>query len=316
MTKTTKRTPESVLARLRHLAQTTYPNLPANAMLSLYAQQGLLARLERSPHRDRFVLKGALSLFARYRHVARPTEDIDLAAEGLPNTPESVGEIMRDLAMIEYPDGLVFDAASVRTRIIHAEADYPGVNITLRATLGKARVDLHVDVSFGNVITPGPVTLEFPALLVSPAIHVRAYPLETVITEKFAALVEIGEATTRMKDLYDLQTVLTTEAFEASLTRLALERSFAQRETPLADLPFTLGDAFAQSELLIERWGTYLRRTRLNAPNFEVVMGTLRAFFAPLLLEGREDGIWLPERRHWQDRDRNAASSKRVDQGG
>ena len=40
MTRTTDRGPASILARLRHLGRTQYPNLPANAMLLLYAQQG------------------------------------------------------------------------------------------------------------------------------------------------------------------------------------------------------------------------------------------------------------------------------------
>ena len=86
MTKTTEPNPASILARLRNLCRTDHPNLPANLMLLLYAQQGLLARLEISPHAEDFVLKGALSLFARFGNAARPTEEIDLAASRLPNT--------------------------------------------------------------------------------------------------------------------------------------------------------------------------------------------------------------------------------------
>ncbi len=93
-----KRTTEgsaSLLARLRHLSA-RYPNVAKSAMLLHYAQQGFLGRLDASPHAEKFVLKGALSLFARYGDLARPTEDVDLAAHGLPNTPGAVEAVMRE----------------------------------------------------------------------------------------------------------------------------------------------------------------------------------------------------------------------------
>ncbi|WP_293914325.1 nucleotidyl transferase AbiEii/AbiGii toxin family protein [Deinococcus sp.] len=114
MTRTTEPNPISLLARLRHLGQTAYPNLPANSMLLLYAQQGLLARLDLSDYREQFVLKGALGLFARYRNTARPTEDLDLAAAGVPNTPGEISRIMTELCELPFGDGLSFDAASLR----------------------------------------------------------------------------------------------------------------------------------------------------------------------------------------------------------
>lgn len=84
----------SILAKLRNLAS-RYPNLPKALMLLLYAQQGLLGRLDASAHTEQFVLKGALSLFARYGDAARSTEDIDLAARSLANTPETIRGCLR-----------------------------------------------------------------------------------------------------------------------------------------------------------------------------------------------------------------------------
>ena len=125
MTRTTDPSPVSILARLRHLGRTQYPNLPTNAMLLLYAQQGLLARLDASPYADRFVLKGALSLFARYGQAARPTEDLDLAARGLPHTLEEVRRVLAEVCRLPSPDGLVFDPTSVRVSLILDAMDTP-----------------------------------------------------------------------------------------------------------------------------------------------------------------------------------------------
>lgn len=284
--------PAGILDRLKHLRRTRFPNIPPNTMLLLYAQQGLLGRLDASPYAEQFVLKGALSLFARYGNAARPTQDLDLAARGLPNTPAQIQAVLEELCAVPFGDGLTFDPASIQASPIHEAFDYPGVAAKLRATLGPSQVTLQLDVSFGNVITPAPVQLRFPPLLIDPAVQVALYPLETVITEKFAALVEIGEATTRMKDLYDLQAILSTETFEAGIVHEALTRSFAARGTPVEHVGDVLSEAFAGEPALTARWGQYLRRNGFSAPALGEVMAFLRAFYGPLLLEGRIEGLW------------------------
>lgn len=179
--------------------------------------------------------------------------------------------------------------------------NYPGVAVRLVALLGSSRANLQIDVSFGNAITPGPVTWTFPPLLVDRGVSVPIYPLETVVTEKFAALVEIGEATTRMKDLYDLHVILTREVLTAGETLLALRRSFAARRTPEAAVPRVLDEPFGRSEVLTPRWRQYLARTRFSAPPLDTVMALLRAFYRPLLLEGRSQGTWSPAEARWDD---------------
>lgn len=288
----------SILAKLRNLAS-RYPNLPKASMLLLYAQQGLLGRLDASDYTEQFVLKGALSLFARYGDAARPTEDIDLAARSLANTPKAIRQVMQELCGIDFGDGLIFDPDQVQVRVINDALEYPGVHVTLIATLGPSRIRVPIDVSFGNVITPAPVKLTFPQLLIPQAVRVAIYPLETVVTEKFAALVEIGVDTTRMKDVYDLHVILGREAFAASVLGEALRRSFAARGTPTLRVPAILSDTFAQDQLLVARWEQYKRRTGAQAPPFQDVMAAVRAFFGPVLLEQRGEGEWNPQTQHW-----------------
>ena len=199
----------SLLARLRHLGQ--QQGLPLDTMLLLYVQQGFLARLEASSEAERFVLKGGLSLFARYRASARPTQDLDLAAAHLPNTPEGVTQALTRILAVPYADGLTFGSLPLNVRVMQIESRYPGVSAQVTAQVGRALQVLPLDVSFGNVITPAPVTLDFPRLLVPEAVRVSVYPLETVVAEKFAALVELELLTTRMKDVYDLSIISARE---------------------------------------------------------------------------------------------------------
>ncbi|MGY2895545.1 nucleotidyl transferase AbiEii/AbiGii toxin family protein [Deinococcus sp. UYEF24] len=288
----------SILAKLRNVS-VTYPNVPKASMLLLYAQQGILGRLDASPYGEHFVLKGALSLFTRYGDAARPTEDIDLAAHSMGNTSEEVMRIMQDVCRVPFGDGLEFDPDTVQVRVINDMLEYPGVHVTLTASLGPSRVRVPIDVSFGNVITPAPVVLSFPQLLIPTAVRVVVYPLETVVTEKFAALVEIGSNTTRMKDVYDLHVILGRESFDAAILGQALRRSFAARHTPVADVPATLSDEFASDALLSNRWEQYKRRTRVSAPDFRQVMAEVRSFFSPVFLGGQTSGRWDSQHLTW-----------------
>ena len=198
--------------------------------------------------------------------------------------------VMRTLCAISVSDGLVLDPDSVAVRRINETLAYPGVGVTLEASLGSSRVRLQLDLSFGNMITPEPVAWTFPALLLARGVPVRLYPLETVVTEKFAALLEIGEAITRMKDLYDLWVILSATRFEADVMRLALERSFAARGTPAEAVAPTLAAEFAASDVLNARWRQYLNRTRFQAPEFAQVMS---------LLGELRTGQWQPHDRRW-----------------
>jgi hypothetical protein len=289
----------SLLARLRHVGQ--QQGLPLDTMLLLYVQQGFLARLEASSEAERFVLKGGLSLFARYRASARPTQDLDLAAAHLPNTPEGVTQALTRILAVPYADGLTFGAAPLNVRVMQTESRYPGVSAQVTAQVGRARQVLPLDVSFGNVITPAPVTLDFPRLLVPDAVRVSVYPLETVVAEKFAALVELGLLTTRMKDVYDLSVISAREALTWDSLHTAVGRSFAARGTP--DGRTVLTTDFAADEVLAGRWRQFLRRTALPAPpEFSETMQLLRPFLTAILPDGeiRTGQTWNPQLRQWE----------------
>jgi predicted nucleotidyltransferase component of viral defense system len=203
---------KSLLAKLRNIARRE--GLPPDAMLLLYMHEGFLARLAISPYRDNLILKGGLNLYSRYQTKARPTRDIDFAARAIANTPSTVEKVIRNIASQGLPDGLRFDVSSLKTQPILETATYTGVGVSLLAYFEDAFETLQIDVSFGNVITSAPVTLSFPSLLGQETHGILGYPLETIIAEKVAAAVEIGIATTRLKDFYDLYYLLSNETLQ------------------------------------------------------------------------------------------------------
>ena len=83
-------------------------------------------------------------------------------------------------------------------------------------------------------------------MLDAPAPHLRAYPVETVVAEKFEAVVTLGIANSRLKDFYDLWVIsLTFERRQAALVD-AVQRTFERRGTILpSDIPVGSTDEFA-----------------------------------------------------------------------
>jgi hypothetical protein len=111
-------------------------------------------------------------------------------------------------------DALRFDAGSLQAEPIRDGQEYPGARARLIAFLGKVRIPVQIDIGFGDAITPAAVDLAFPPLLDAAAPRLLAYPKETVVAEKFEAIVNLGEANSRMKDYYDLIALSRLFAFD------------------------------------------------------------------------------------------------------
>jgi hypothetical protein len=162
---------------------------PAAELLQYFAMERFLYRLAQSPHRDHFMLKGAM-LFAAWTKIPhRATRELDLLGTGKPELAR-IAAIFRDIvgSAVE-PDDVTFDADTVQAARTKEDQHYEGVRVTLNATLGSARIGVQIDISFGDAVYPGPVTIDYPSLLGLPTARLLAYPRECVVAEKFHAVV-------------------------------------------------------------------------------------------------------------------------------
>ncbi|MBK8975064.1 MAG: nucleotidyl transferase AbiEii/AbiGii toxin family protein [Planctomycetes bacterium] len=113
----------SVRQQLLNRAHAT--NRPFNELLQHFAMERFLYRLAKSPHADRFVLKGALMMLVWKVPVSRPTMDIDLLGY-VDNDIGTLVDICK--AVCGQPveaDGIVFDPATVEGGRIAEDAEYP-----------------------------------------------------------------------------------------------------------------------------------------------------------------------------------------------
>lgn len=76
---------------------------------------------------------------------------------------------------------------------------------------------IRIDVGIGDKITPEAEWLEYPSLLGFPCAKLRAHRPETAIAEKLHAMVILGAANSRMKDLFDIHELARCESFDGLL---------------------------------------------------------------------------------------------------
>lgn len=153
--------------------------------------------------------------------------------------------------------------------------------------LGQARIDLQVDIGFGDAITPGAESVAYPTLLGMEPPRLRAYPRETVVAEKLEAMVQLGMANSRMKDFFDLAVLGRSFAFAGPVLRDAIVATFRRRGTAVpTDLPIALGDAFAKDGAKLAQWKAFVGRNGLEARARDLgqVIGELARFLGPPLL--------------------------------
>ena len=274
----------SIKARLLAYAKANGEDF--NQVLVRFATDRLLYRLAESPHKDRFVLKGAMLFLGWIGALHRPTRDADLLAR-TQNDEHQIALIFRDLCKESAADdGLIFVPDSVSVTEIRDETDYGGQRVELVARLGTAEIHLQVDIGFGDAITPGPQTVELPALLGLPPARLIGYPRETVIAEKLEAMVKFGRANSRMKDFYDLVELARRFAFDGDALRSAVEATFTRRGTPVpVGPPVALTEEFAADKSKQAQWRAFLRRSDLASSGLALpeVLREIGEFAGPLL---------------------------------
>jgi len=162
----------SVRDRLTQRARAKADNV--QLVLTRYAVERLLYRLSVSPHRDRFVLKGAM-LFSLWTPTPyRATGDLDLLCYGDAGAGATV-EMFREICTVDAPeDGVTFISETVQAEVARAENEYSGLRATLQAIIAGARLPIQVDIGFGDVVTPAAREVEYPSLLDMPAPRLRA----------------------------------------------------------------------------------------------------------------------------------------------
>ena len=232
---------------------------PTAELLQLYALEGFLSRLVRSPHRDRLVLKGGMLLAAF--GLRRPTRDVDFLALRTANEEAAVRELVKEVASVEIDDGLVFRLEAITSAVIRDEDIYRGVRVRLEASLSTARLIFQADVNVGDPVVPGPVRTVLPTLLDGPALELLAYPKAMVLAEKLVTALQRGRANTRWRDFADLYALHAVQDLDPAVLVTALREVARHRQATLRPLSTAL---HGMADAAQPRWQVWWRKQGLD----------------------------------------------------
>jgi predicted nucleotidyltransferase component of viral defense system len=296
----------SIRARLKNIADKEGKQF--DFILMLYFVERLLFRLSMSRYCEQFVLKGGLLLYLIMNEKARATKDIDLLARETAADLDALRDIFADISAIPSDDAVTYDTGSITAERIKEDADYEGVCIKITARLGNVRKLLQFDIGFGDVVVPKPETWEYPTLLHMEKPLIKAYSKESVIAEKFEAMLYLAELNSRMKDFYDIYSLCTGFDFDGRVLYEAISQTLIRRGTHTPHEPTVFSKDFAESKDKAAQWGAFKRRTNVgDGMDFPKVIETITTFLKPLyeciLSENEFFGHWKRDALAWRHKE-------------
>ncbi len=257
-----------------------------NLVFIRYAIERLLYRLSCSRQSSKFVLKGAMLWAVWAGKPYRPTKDLDLLGFG-DASAKAIRVIFSEICKVTVePDGMTFNPETIRITEIREELEYPGQRVKLESRLGNARINIQINIGFGDSIIPAPIEIDYPTLLDMPSPHIKAYPIETVVAEKLETIVSKGVLNSRMKDFYDLRILSQEFEFDGGNLSNAIKATFERRGTGIPiECPIAFTEEFYANPDKQQQWQAFLRTSKLEDVNLKLkeVVKDIEKFLQPPL---------------------------------
>lgn len=274
---------ESIYSRLKNIALAK--NRPTQEILRYYAMERFLYRLSISQYKRSFFLKGGLMLMVWDPATHRATVDIDLLAKAN-NSLENISRILKEIcAHSVLQDGIEFNSTDLILTESQVETEYTGLSARFSAHLHTAKLPLRIDIGFSDKIFPKPANVDYPTLLDFPSPMLQGYTPETMIAEKLDAVVKLGLANSRMKDFYDIWTIVNQFQIKPEKIAPVIRKVFKNRKTIVREIPKAFSEIFYSTSKTRERWDSFLQGIGHDSIPLEKVIFEIRDFFLPILIE-------------------------------
>lgn len=281
----------SVIARLKNKAQAS--GMSFQVHLRLFCQEEFLRRLSLSKYADNLVLKGGLFLFVLSGFESRATIDVDFLLRQIPGNVENARRIVSEI--INTPSGndfITFEMSSFEE--ISPQRKYKGVSFQLIGKIKNTKTPFNVDFGIGDVIVPKAEKRTIPTQLdtFDPP-EISTYSLESTVAEKFDAMLQRMELTSRMKDYYDLYFIAHTFDFDGRKLQEAIVQTLQNRGTDYDRSSFDEIISFSGNDIMLVKWRQFIRRTKLPNVEFSEVTTLLNNFLGGIWDAIINEGEWL-----------------------
>lgn len=278
-------TPEQVKGRIKNVAKENKAD--ARTLMRIYMMERFLERVASSQYKDNFIIKGGMLVTAMVGVALRSTMDIDTSIKNQNLSAEDARRIVDEIKDIDLGDGVTFEVKEVSN--IMDEMEYPGIRFTMNAVMGKLVTPMKIDISTGDVITPRAIEYNYKLLLDDRSISLWSYNLETILAEKLQTVLARGLLNTRMRDFYDIKTLLSIyeQDIDADVLKKAFEATCKKRSTEnLKEEAPKIMAAVSDDAQLHTLWKSYQKKYPYAAD----MLTFSREMYAVNIKSGRVDG--------------------------
>lgn len=276
----------SIRARLLNISKKE--GIAFQVILLRYIHERFLYRLSISKYKNSFYLKGGNFIYAFEGLLARPTKDIDLLGQDISNDMENLKDAIVEIANTKCQEDFVFfDTNTITAKAITEKNLYNGVRFKLNAGFDTTEQSIQIDIGFGDNIIPRPSELDYPSLLPDiPAPKLTAYTLETVIAEKFHAMITLSTLNSRMKDFYDVYNLLSKHKIDYKILEKAVFNTFAIRGTTVSKEHALFTNDFMNDPNRLQMWAIFLKKVNHKDDlSFQTVMQSITKHLQPIILK-------------------------------
>ena len=291
----------SVIAKLKNKAKET--GKPLQVHLQLFCQEEFLRKLSMSKYADNLVLKGGLFIYTLTNFESRATIDVDFLMRQLPNRVEEIEKIVLDILAVDTGNDFI-ELTAKAFETISPQRKYTGVSFQIIGKIKNTRTPFSVDLGVGDIIVPKAEKRIIPVQLdefTKP--EISTYSLESTIAEKFDAMLQRLEMTSRMKDFYDIYYLSNMFDFDGRKLQEAIFETLQNRGTSYSRGSLNQISELANDAEMITKWNYFLKTIKMGELNFGEVVDAMAHFLSPVwqaILD--EDELlkkWDKEKNKW-----------------
>ena len=208
--------------------------------------------------------------------------DIDFLLRQFPGTIEDIKRMVDEIIAVDSGnDFITFSSRGFET--ISPQRKYTGVSFQLVGQIKNTRTPFDVDFGVGDVIVPSSQKRTIPVQLDGFDVpEILTYSLESTIAEKFDALLQRLELTSRMKDIYDIYYLSSMFDFDGRALQQAVFETLQNRGTSYEKDSFDRVIALSVNKEIQTRWRQYLRRMKMPELQLDDVMERVDCFLRPV----------------------------------
>ena len=262
-------------------------NLNYYEILQRYMFERVLERISVSRYQDNFILKGGLLLSAMFGIDNRMTKDMDATITGIDISKNKMLKVLNEILSINLKDGVKFDVVDITD--IREDDEYGGNKYHIVGKLQSLKVNLEIDISTGDKVTPRELKYKYPLIFEDRTIIISSYNIETILAEKIETVLRRGVFNSRMKDFYDIYYFLTKlrKDIDINILKEAVNHTFTKRNSfeYLNDYEQII-DSIIGNERLEKLWNIYSNKYKYaNGININEILNLLKDIIKKLNLE-------------------------------